>query len=270
MMHILFIAPYGGLGGSENVLVNVLERLDRTRFDPEGPPARGRPAERPRPGARHPDAGPAPARQARRPAGSRPPRTAIPGPVDVIHANGGKAAIYGAGAAPAALKAPLIWMKHDHSYDGRLHARARRPLRPRRVRFARDGHAVRRSRRQGLRDLPRRDPARPEAGRDDAPHDRLRRPHGPVQGLRRAAPGRGAAARRGRRRSTSASPARRTACTPRRRSSSSSSPTSSASAARTWAGPTTSTRSTRWPVSSRSRASPRARTALRARARRSC
>ena len=35
MMRILFVAPYGGLGGSENVLVNVLERLDRTRFEPQ-------------------------------------------------------------------------------------------------------------------------------------------------------------------------------------------------------------------------------------------
>ena len=33
-MRVLFIAPYGGLGGSENVLVNLLERLDRERFDP--------------------------------------------------------------------------------------------------------------------------------------------------------------------------------------------------------------------------------------------
>jgi glycosyltransferase involved in cell wall biosynthesis len=46
--------------------------------------------------------------------------------VDVIHANGGKAAVY---ALPLArrLRAPLVWMKHDHSYDGRLtHALARR------------------------------------------------------------------------------------------------------------------------------------------------
>ena len=48
-MRVLFIAPYGGLGGSENVLVNVLERLDRERFDPhvlllEQGPLRDRPA----------------------------------------------------------------------------------------------------------------------------------------------------------------------------------------------------------------------------------
>ena len=43
----------------------------------------------------------------------------IPKGFDVIHANGGKAAVY---ALPLArrLKVPLIWMKHDHSYDGRL------------------------------------------------------------------------------------------------------------------------------------------------------
>lgn len=116
-MRILFIAPYGGLGGSENVLVNVLERLD-PRFEPfvllleDGPLGDrikklgiptlvqhmpGKPGVLKIPG------------RARR----------IKGPFDVIHANGGKAALY---ALPLArrLKAPLIWMKHDHSYDGRL------------------------------------------------------------------------------------------------------------------------------------------------------
>jgi len=117
-MRVLFIAPYGGLGGSENVLVNVLERLDRSRFEPyalllEHGPLQQRIAELGVPTlVQHmPGKGgvlkiPAAAYR-------------VPGHFDVIHANGGKAALY---ALPLAkrLKAPLIWMKHDHSYDGRL------------------------------------------------------------------------------------------------------------------------------------------------------
>jgi len=115
-LSILFIAPYGGLGGSENVLVNVLERLDE-RFAPrvlvleEGPlaariDALGIPVEiQHLPGKRGVLSFP---RAARAPAG----------PVDVIHANGGKAAVFGLAVARR-LRAPLIWMKHDHSYDGR-------------------------------------------------------------------------------------------------------------------------------------------------------
>src|SRR6187549_3934960 len=93
MMRILYIAPYGGLGGSENVLVNVLERLDRERFDPhvlllEQGPLQQRVAELgiptlvqhmpgkggvlKIPGAAH----------------------RIPTGFDLIHANGGKAAVY--------------------------------------------------------------------------------------------------------------------------------------------------------------------------------
>jgi hypothetical protein len=116
-MRILFIAPYGGLGGSENVLVNVLERLDprcephvlllehgplHDRISQLGIPTLvqhlpGKPGVLKMPAAAH----------------------RIKGPFDVIHANGGKAAVY---ALPLRrrLKAPLIWMKHDHSYDGRL------------------------------------------------------------------------------------------------------------------------------------------------------
>src|SRR3954452_12770017 len=124
-MRVLFIAPYGGLGGSENVLVNVLERLDRERFDPhvlllEAGPLRDRVAELGIPTlVQH-----MPGKQGvlRIPFASR----RVPQGFDVIHANGGKAAVY---ALPLArrLKAPLIWMKHDHSYDGPLtHALAAR------------------------------------------------------------------------------------------------------------------------------------------------
>jgi glycosyltransferase involved in cell wall biosynthesis len=118
MMQILFIAPYGGLGGSENVLVNVLERLDRTRFAPrvlllEDGPLNARIQELEIPTLVQHLPG--------KPGVLKFPVAAhrIPGPVDVIHANGGKAAVYGLPVARR-LNAPLVWMKHDHSYDGRL------------------------------------------------------------------------------------------------------------------------------------------------------
>jgi glycosyltransferase involved in cell wall biosynthesis len=117
-LELLFIAPYGGLGGSENVLVNVLERLDRERLHPrvlileEGPLANrveglGIPVD-----VQH-----LPGKQGvlKFPKAARHPKH----PVDVIHANGGKAAVYGLPVARR-LNAPLVWMKHDHSYDGRL------------------------------------------------------------------------------------------------------------------------------------------------------
>src|SRR3954453_4535823 len=117
-MRVLFVAPYGAKGGSENVLVNVLERLDRERFDPhvlllERGALRDRIAElgiptlvQHMPGKRGVLSIPKHAHR-------------IKGPFDVIHANGGKAAVYALPLAPR-LKAPLGWMKHDHSYDGRL------------------------------------------------------------------------------------------------------------------------------------------------------
>src|SRR5215203_3132175 len=107
-MRVLYIAPYGGFGGSENVLVNVLERLDRERFDPhvlllgEGA-LRDRVAELGIPTlVQHL---PGKAGVLKIPTAAR----RVPGPFDVIHANGGKAAVY---ALPLArrLKAPLVWM----------------------------------------------------------------------------------------------------------------------------------------------------------------
>src|SRR4051812_20120692 len=117
-LELLFVAPYGGLGGSENVLVNVLELLDRDRFHPrvlileEGPlkdrvEALGIAVD-----VQHLPGKPG---VLRFPKAARRPRH----PVDVIHANGGKAAVYGLPVARR-LNAPLVWMKHDHSYDGRL------------------------------------------------------------------------------------------------------------------------------------------------------
>lgn len=117
---ILFVAPYGGMGGSENVLVNVLERLDE-RFAPtmfvmeEGPLADrvarlGLPVEVENlPGRRSLWRFPAVShRLVRRLRGGRP---------SVIHANGGKAAVLMLPVARA-LGVPLVWMKHDHNYDG--------------------------------------------------------------------------------------------------------------------------------------------------------
>ena len=126
-MRILFIAPYGGLGGSENVLVNVLERLDRDPLRAAAcccsSTARSTTASGNWASRRSSSTSPA------RPGVLAVPGAAhrVPGPVDVIHANGGKAAIYGLRAARRLQGAPLIWMKHDHSYEGRrTHALAAR------------------------------------------------------------------------------------------------------------------------------------------------
>ena len=99
--------------------MNVLERLDRTRFAPQVLLLEQGPLDRSGPRTRHPDARPAPPGK---PGVARFPAAAhrIPGPVDVIHANGGKAAVYGLALRRRLLRAPLIWMKHDHSYEGRL------------------------------------------------------------------------------------------------------------------------------------------------------
>src|SRR4051794_12904808 len=124
-MRILFVAPYGGLGGSENVLINVLERLDRSRFAPsvlllEGGPLSDRVKALDIPVLTQHLPGKAGVLQFLAAAHRIPKR------FDVIHANGGKAAVYGLPLARR-LNAPLIWMKHDHSYDGRLsHELARR------------------------------------------------------------------------------------------------------------------------------------------------
>src|SRR3954452_17237340 len=117
-LELLFIAPYGGLGGSENVLVNVLERLDRERLHPkvlilEEGPLEDRVAAL----GIDVDVQHLPGKQGvlKFPKAAREPKH----PVDVIHANGGKAAVYGLPVARR-LRGPLVWMKHDHSYDGRL------------------------------------------------------------------------------------------------------------------------------------------------------
>ena len=118
----LFIAPFGELGGSEMVLLRVVRALDE-RFDPRalvltpGPleerlAAAGVPTEvEDLPGkaalVRFPALA---ARTARRLRGER---------ISFIHANQLKAALLGIPLARR-LGVPLLWMKHDHVYDGRV------------------------------------------------------------------------------------------------------------------------------------------------------
>jgi glycosyltransferase involved in cell wall biosynthesis len=117
---ILFIAPYGAPGGAENVLYNVVAGLDRERFAPtmlvmeDGPlVARferlGVPTS-----VEH-----LPGRRSlwRFPAVQRRLIERLRGGPALIHANGGKAAVLAVPVARA-LKIPLVWMKHDHVYDG--------------------------------------------------------------------------------------------------------------------------------------------------------
>jgi glycosyltransferase involved in cell wall biosynthesis len=117
----LFIAPFGELGGSEMVMLRIVRGLDE-RFEPRAlvltPGAlpdrlrdAGVPAEVERmPGKQALLRMPAVAwRHARALRGER---------ISFIHANQAKAAILGALLAPR-LGVPLLWMKHDHVYDGR-------------------------------------------------------------------------------------------------------------------------------------------------------
>jgi glycosyltransferase involved in cell wall biosynthesis len=116
---VLFIAPYGAPGGAENVMFNVVAGLDG-RFDPsvlvmeEGPLVErferlGVPVI-----VEH-----VPGRRslARFPAVQRRLIRRLRGGPAVIHANGGKAAVLAVPIARA-LGIPLVWMKHDHVYDG--------------------------------------------------------------------------------------------------------------------------------------------------------
>ena len=193
-MRVLFIAPYGGLGGSENVLVNVLERLDRERFEPhvlllEQGPLRDRVAALGIPTlVQH-----MPGKQGvlKIPFAAR----RIPKRFDVIHANGGKAAVY---ALPLArrLKAPLVWMKHDHSYDGRLTPPLGRTAAPMWCAFRTRWPAQFEDMRERVSVVyPGVTHARPQAGRDDRPDRPERRPARSVQGLRPGPARDGAAAR---------------------------------------------------------------------------
>ena len=117
----LFIAPFGELGGSEMVMLRIVRGLDE-RFEPRALVLTpGALADRLRndgiptgverlPGKQGLLRFPAVAvRQARALRGDR---------ISLIHANQAKAAILGAMLAPR-LRVPLLWMKHDHVFDGR-------------------------------------------------------------------------------------------------------------------------------------------------------
>jgi glycosyltransferase involved in cell wall biosynthesis len=118
-LNVLFIAPYGGMGGSENVLVNMLERLDgrfaATVLVMENGPLAARIASLGVPV----DVIHLPGRRSlwRFPAVQRRLIRRLRGRHDLIHANGGKAAVLAVPVARA-LGLPLVWMKHDHNYDG--------------------------------------------------------------------------------------------------------------------------------------------------------
>jgi glycosyltransferase involved in cell wall biosynthesis len=117
----LFIAPFGELGGSEMVMLRIVRGLDE-RFEPHAlvltPGAladRLRQAEVPTGVER------LPGKQAllRMPAVALRQARALRGEgISFIHANQAKAAILGAMLAPR-LGVPLLWMKHDHVFDGR-------------------------------------------------------------------------------------------------------------------------------------------------------
>ena len=117
----LFIAPFGELGGSEMVMLRIVRGLD-DRFEPRALVLT--------PGALADRLGQAgvptgverlPGKQAllRMPAVARRRLRALRAEgISFIHANQAKAAILGAMLAPR-LGVPLLWMKHDHVFDGR-------------------------------------------------------------------------------------------------------------------------------------------------------
>jgi glycosyltransferase involved in cell wall biosynthesis len=117
----LFIAPFGELGGSEMVMRRIVRGLDE-RFQPRALVLTPGPlADRLRDIGVPTDVERMPGKQAllRMPAVARRHARALRGEqISFIHANQAKAAILGALLAPR-LGVPLLWMKHDHVYDGR-------------------------------------------------------------------------------------------------------------------------------------------------------
>jgi glycosyltransferase involved in cell wall biosynthesis len=118
----LFVAPFGELGGSEMVLLRVIRALDE-RFEPRaliltpGPlPERLEQAGVPT------SVADLPGKQAlaRMPAlAVRESRRLKPQGIAFIHANQAKAALLGI-LLKRRLGVPLLWMKHDHVFDGRI------------------------------------------------------------------------------------------------------------------------------------------------------
>jgi colanic acid/amylovoran biosynthesis glycosyltransferase len=117
----LFIAPFGELGGSEMVMLRIVRGLDE-RFEPRALVLTpGGLADRLRSAGVPTDVEHMPGKQAvlRMPAVARRQARALRGErISFIHANQAKAAMLGALLAPR-LGVPLLWMKHDHVYDGR-------------------------------------------------------------------------------------------------------------------------------------------------------
>jgi glycosyltransferase involved in cell wall biosynthesis len=118
----LFIAPFGELGGSEMVMLRIVRALDE-RFEPRALVLTpGRLAEDLAKAGVPADVERLPGKQAllRMPAlARRQARLRRDDGVSFIHANQAKAAILGAMLAPR-LGVPLLWMKHDHMFDGRI------------------------------------------------------------------------------------------------------------------------------------------------------
>lgn len=117
----LFIAPFGELGGSEMVMLRIVRGLDE-RFEPRALVLTpGALADRLRDGGVPTGVERLPGKQGllRFPGVALRQARALRGAsISFIHANQAKAAILGAMLAPR-LRVPLLWMKHDHVFDGR-------------------------------------------------------------------------------------------------------------------------------------------------------
>jgi glycosyltransferase involved in cell wall biosynthesis len=118
----LFIAPFGEFGGSEMVMFRIVRALDE-RFEPRALVlTAGALAERLREVGVPTEVEDLPGKQAllRMPVLARRLARELRGEgISFIHANQAKAAILGAMLAPR-LGVPLLWMKHDHVFDGRF------------------------------------------------------------------------------------------------------------------------------------------------------
>lgn len=120
-VRVLFIHPFGLEGGSENVLIRLVSSLDAGFTPSVLLLSRGPFAERVRELGIDCHVKPLPGKRSvpRFPLAARSVAHAISASsdaVDVIHANGTKAALFG-GFLKRRLDAPLLWMKHGHDYD---------------------------------------------------------------------------------------------------------------------------------------------------------
>ena len=118
----LFLAPFGELGGSEMMLLRVVRALDE-RFESRALVLTPGPlGERLRTEGVPTEIKDLPGKAAllRFPALARSTVRELSGErISFIHANQAKAAIFGIQLARR-LDVPLLWMKHDHVFDGRM------------------------------------------------------------------------------------------------------------------------------------------------------